>query len=197
MTPWWVRNAVVIGHFIPLTSGTGIALATASRADGRDAPSAAAMKLDEVARSAELGALARKRIAADPKGYLEQVAARTARTMALNDHPAQFFNSFSPPPTKSLGSMAAVSLQASYASLLVLAAIVLFRHRRDPMWELVAPWLAATAAQLLFFAIWFEFGDRHRSFFLVLVILVAGRLSGRASSGEAQEAEPAMPAGHQ
>lgn len=187
MSPWWIRNAATFGHFVPLTTGAEIALAVATRAEGRDAPSLEMMKQDEIARAHELGLLARHRILADPKTYLVNVAKRSARAAALNDNPGQFFDSFQPPPLRPVAAFAALSLQTGYACLLVLTVVGLIGVWRGPFWSLASPWLVASASQLMLFTIWVEFGDRHRAFILPFLMLAAAQTRSRMTDERARE----------
>lgn len=177
VTPWWIRNALVFGQFVPLTSSGGLALWVGAQPNGGvvwHAPPRSWWSLGEMEAARVAASEAWRIIFADPMGYVARcltkfprsffysnwaidqlVLARGQRWPFLSD---SNFLRFGP----TLIELWAVAM----------AGIGLYRLPRQPMTLL----LWACVAQVLLFGIWFEFSERHRLFLTPFLLLVAAQL---------------------
>jgi hypothetical protein len=177
LMPWWIRNALVFGQFVPLTSSAGLALWVGAQPNGGiiwHSPPSSWWNLGEMEAARLAATEAWRIIFADPMGYVvrcitkfprsffysnwaidQLVLARGQRWPSLSD---SNFLRFGP---------TLVELWAS-----AMAGIGLYRFPRQPMTLL----LWACVAQVMLFGIWFEFSERHRLFLTPFLLLVAAKL---------------------
>lgn len=174
MLPWWIRNAMVFGQFIPFTTSGGLALWVGAHPSGGMVWT---LPPREWAMAGELGAArlaaadAWRIIAADPDGYVMRCLAK---------FPLSFFQTnwaidqlVLAPDARWPGGARSVLLR--FGPTLVelgaalIALIALFRFPRSTPALLV--W--ACIAQVMLFSIWFEFSERHRLFMAPFILLLA------------------------
>ena len=177
ITPWWFRNALVFGQFVPLTSSGGLALWVGAQPGGGvvwQAPPKYWWGLGEMEAARVAAAEAWRVIIADPLGYLAR---------CLTKFPRSFFYSNWAIDQLILakGQRWPWLIQSNflrYGPTLVelwaatMAAIGLYRLRRQP----VAWLLWACIAQVMLFGMWFEFSERHRLFMTPFLLLLATQL---------------------
>lgn len=170
--PWWIRNWIVLGDFVPLTTSAGLNFYVETMQTW--AAPLESFRMREVERMAYLGAIALDWVISHPAEYLQQKVKSAAMALSL-DHamvsnylrlaqtpriPAQ---SFYPVSQLSLIILWIVALGASVASLA--------GRSRARTFFLVA--VAALFMQMLLFNIWFEFAQRHRTFVIPIILLWA------------------------
>jgi hypothetical protein len=159
MLPWWVRNAMVLGHFVPLTTSTGFSLWVA--VFGSYQPAGSGPPMNEVTLSAETGRVALSAILHDPAAYLQRVAEAAVPALALDNEIS---------PTVGLGRapwvLASTYLcDGAWAALLAWSAIRPSNVNRRWM-AFAAGWLVAICL-----GVWLEFAQRHRAFAVPLLLL--------------------------
>jgi hypothetical protein len=174
MLPWWVRNAVVFGHFIPLTTSSGLALWVGAQPSGGivwQAPPAAWRTTSGLnARDAAWnGAL--QIIAADPMGYVARCLMKLPRSFFMTNWAADQLLLVRPDIDSSLARFRSLRVLPTVLELSVVA-MAMVGLARAP--RSTAALLAyACLAQILLFGIWFEFSERHRLFMTPFLILLA------------------------
>lgn len=159
LSPWIIRNALVLGEFVPLTTGAGASLAYVANGGRHVSPSPEILALPEVARFAAVGWDALAVILADPLAYLSQVGTDLGR--------AFLFDTFT---LERLRLASSVPVQVLHLLLLGVAVIGLRNSDR--------PALLAVGLTLLTM-VWFEFGERHRYFLYPLVAVMAAQAARR------------------
>jgi 4-amino-4-deoxy-L-arabinose transferase-like glycosyltransferase len=193
ISPWWIRNARIYGTFVPFNTltATGSLSATFETIEERDRAFDALagdhlMPDEELAYNRTVTDMARERTAsafsADPLGYLWGRLRQTLVSV-LTYHPN---------PWGGFSSVAALLVEALHLGALGLAALGLWRHRRD-----ARVWVLATLP-LALFAVHFATLAYSRYFFPMMpfVIVLAGlsssaprrmpRLTSDGTSGTAR-----------
>jgi hypothetical protein len=177
MLPWWIRNVLVFGEFIPLTTSGGLALWVGVQPDGGVVWQALPKswgRVSELEANRMAAADAWRIIQSDPLGYLGR---------CLVKFPGSFFysnwaidqlllakNQRWPWLIQSTPLRFGPTLFELWA--VATAMIGLVRFRRHP----AALLLAACFAQVMLFGIWFEFSERHRLYMTPFFLLLAGVL---------------------
>ena len=196
MLPWWVRNAVRFGEFIPLTTSSGLALWVGAQPDGGmvwKAPPPEWGRAGELGSSRLAAAEAVRIIADDPLGYV---------TRCLAKFPKSFFTTnwaidqlvLAPDAPWSAGAeskLARVGPTLVELGAALLALLGLLRFPRST----AALLLGACLAHVLLFGIWFEFSERHRLFMVPAILLVAaiavtGSSRRKATNGVSASFDP-------
>lgn len=167
MLPWWARNFMLFGGFVPLTTSGGASMTVAATgAHATLGPDLLA--LSEPARSALLADQARAAIAADPLAFLVRRMLGMAAALTLNDYNLLRLAGFVPPVR--WGYLLAPAAQLSHAAALGLAALALARGKAG---HFGAALIVAAGLQLGLVNLWFEFGQRHREFLTPFLLLLA------------------------
>jgi hypothetical protein len=174
MLPWWVRNAMVFGHFIPLTSSSGLALWVGAHPDGGivwQAPPAAWANAPELmARDlAQNGAW--QIIAADPMAYVTRCLAKLPRTFFMTNWAADQLLLVRPDIDISLVRFRSLRVLPTVLELGVVAMAIVGLARAPR--STAALLVYACLAQILLIGMWFEFSERHRLFMTPFLILLA------------------------
>lgn len=177
MTPWWIRNWLVLHAFVPLTSSSEISLWIGNNPDatGNWIPTPPNRDgLGELEYAKSLGALARQWIAAHPGEFVYLTAAKFVRAMSLGEFGLIRMSALKPTLPPATFSALLPLAQGAHLALLAAAAFVLGRSQRIP--GMLISLIVAGGLQLLLFGVWFEFGERHREFltpFLLLTLCIA------------------------
>ena len=182
MTPWWLRNWLVFGRFVPLTTVSGLSLWVGSSkgATGGWMPyPRAPAGTGEIAYAQAMGGIATRWIEAHPGETLRLWAAKFVRAVALGQGGIARLAAMRPPPADT-GLLLPL---AHGAQLLLLAgaAVAAPLTRTAGQRQLLLLTLAGLA-QLLLFALPFEFAERHREFLLPFLLLLVLTASGRPRS---------------
>ncbi len=178
MLPWWIRNLVVLGTFVPLTSSAGYSLWIGNNADatGNWLPPPEQLRgLPEIAFGKAAAGLAQEWIIQHPVGFMRITIAKFLRAAAIGEFGVVRLAAMNPPISAAIG---ALLLPVSHGvHLLTLAGgAAALRLRRDPAIAALTALLAACVAQLMLFGMWFEFGERHREFltpFILIAVAIA------------------------
>ena len=191
--PWWARNAMLFGEFIPLTTSSGLALWVGAQPDGGMAWK---MPPPDWGRAGELGssrlaaAEAWRIIAEDPLGYV---------TRCLAKFPKSFFTTNwaidqlvlapdAPWPEGARSRLARTGPTMVELGAALLALLGLYRFPRST----AALLLWACLTQALLFGIWFEFSERHRLFMVPFMLLLAAIAVTRSHRHRATNGRPAL-----
>ncbi|MGI4731289.1 MAG: hypothetical protein ACRYFW_06030 [Janthinobacterium lividum] len=179
MAPWWIRNRLVMGGFVPLTSAGGLSLWIGENPDaaGTWMPYPAALAgLPELAYARAAGRMATQWMAAHPARVLTLNAAKFVRAAGVGQFGITRLAAMRPALTPAL---AAALLPLSHgAQVAMLGGGAAALARRPGVSPMVVALIAACVVQLAVFGVWFEFGERHREFvtpFLLLAIADAIR----------------------
>ena len=158
--PWWVRNAMLFGEFVPLTTSAGLSLWVATF---RTYEAVGAGAMNELASAALTGRTALAAISADPAAYLHGVAKWASRALALDSEMSAFVGI-------ERARWIAASANASNAAWAVLLVWSAAKQRRvDRVWGAFAlGWLVGVSL-----GVWLEFSQRHRAFAVPLLLLWA------------------------
>ncbi|MCF8710497.1 glycosyltransferase, partial [Rhizorhapis sp. SPR117] len=86
LLPWWVRNWLVLGAFVPLTTSSGVGLWIGNNPGATGnwmAPPASLRGLPEIEYSRQAGAMARAWIAAHPVEFVRLTLTKLARSCGV------------------------------------------------------------------------------------------------------------------
>lgn len=187
ITPWWIRNALVFGEFVPLTSSSGLALWVGAQPGGGviwQAPPKSWWGLGELEVAQVAMAEAWRIILADPLAYLARCLAKFPRSFFYSNWAIDQLILAKGQRWPWLIESSLLRFGPTLIELwaVAMAGIGLFRLRRHP-----AAWLLwACIAQVMLFGIWFEFSERHRLFMTPFLLLVAVQLVGQSTSRNAK-----------
>ncbi len=191
LLPWWVRNALVFGEFVPLTSAGGLSLWVGENpaATGNWMPYPPALTgLRELAYGRAAAGLAVDWMVHHPLDVARLNAAKFVRAMGVAQSGVVRLAAMRP----ALGDAAALLpvSQISHLLLLAAASAALVLHR-VPLLAVIL--IAACLAQLLIFGLWFEFGERHRDFItpFLLIAVTSANVRRRTTPAAASSARPA------
>lgn len=174
MMPWWVRNGVVFGQFIPFTTSSGLALWVGAQPDGGmvwKLPPPEWSFAGEMEASRLAAAEAWHIIAADPAAYILRCLAKFPASFVGSNWAIDQLVLAAGHPWPQLAKSVALRFGPTLVELsVVMTALVgWLRNRRS-----AAAWLlVACLAQVLLFSIWFEFSERHRLFMTPIWLLLA------------------------
>lgn len=174
LAPWWVRNWLLFGAFVPFTTASGMMMNSAL-GELRVPFPPGLFEYAEHERSSIMGALAQQAIRADPIGFLSEALKSMAIGFAYEEAPLARFRHTTPPIGALEHSRLAVLLQGAYVALLLSAAAGAWRRFRQ---QTIEPLLLCTLALLVAIVtvnIWFEFGERHRLILTPFLLLLAAQ----------------------
>ena len=166
LLPWWVRNWLIFGQFVPLTTSSGAGLWVGSMGDGinwhrypREFYST------EIGLSKALAADAFQRIAANPVDYLQHTLTK-AQTLLWGDawgaKPLAWMNPDHRPSIWQGKVPNYLSLGVTWLALL------LSIFGSTPLAKAVR----ACFLYLLIVVVWFQFSERHHYFMVPLMLLL-------------------------
>lgn len=185
LAPWWLRNWLVLGAFVPFTTASGMMLNSALN-DLRAPFPPGLFDLPEHERGAIMAEKARSILAQDPIAALSRMARNIAVGFAYEEAALSRFRHTTPPITAQDHARLFLLLQGSHVALLASALAATWGQWR---YRLHGPVLLCAAALLLsILAInpWFEFGERHRQVLTPFLLLMAAAFWSR-------ELRPARP----
>lgn len=175
MVPWWVRNWLLFGEFIPFTTGAGLALwiGAAPWGNGTWIPlSRHLIEGGELAMGRAAAAEAWGWISANPIDYLAHSAAKVFRAFKIDTWPA--YSLWLRAPHLSLIGDITAFLSSLLYGLAAAAAI----WNKPPI---IGRAILACLIELLLFQFWFEFAERHRYFLVPFLMLALWSRSRRTS----------------
>lgn len=172
LVPWWLRNALVLGAFVPFTSASGMMLNSALN-DLRAPFPQGLFALPEHERGAIMAAKAREIIASDPVGALSRMLRNIAVGFAYEEASLARFRHTTPPIGETDHARLFPVLQASYVALLVAAPGGVRAILRQQGHGLLVMVLLALLVSMALINPWFEFGERHRLILTPFYLLLA------------------------
>jgi 4-amino-4-deoxy-L-arabinose transferase-like glycosyltransferase len=182
MLPWWVRNALVFGQFIPLTTSGGLAFWEGAHPGGGvvwQLPPKAWNQLGELQAMRAATAEAWRIILADPIGYIARCLAKFPSSFFYSNWAVDQLVNARGQRWPWLGHSLLLRFGPTMVELWVVAmaaiGIVRLRHR------ITARLLGACVIQVMLFGIWFEFSERHRLFMTPFILLMACELLAGSS----------------
>jgi hypothetical protein len=170
LVPWWIRNWLVFGAFVPLTSSGSSGLWI-----GVSSPDGWVQLPKEYLVGGELNSArlfakeAWLLIAAEPISYVINCLAKIPSAFAQSNHPIGLL--FTMKPERHSDILMAVGWLPTFASLAMLVmsgGAVLARSAAN-----ANRFLFAALAYIPLVAMWFEFSARHRYYLTPLLLLVA------------------------
>jgi 4-amino-4-deoxy-L-arabinose transferase-like glycosyltransferase len=182
MLPWWIRNWIELGGFVPLTTSVGLNLHNTVTGVW-PAPS----QSGEIAFSGELFTTSLQLIAANPVPYLTgrivSAGLGLATEHALTWNLAAMGRSLEFPA----GQFALV-LQFSLIFQWAAGLWAFWGRKLKPVFGIV---IAICLAQIVLFNVWFEFSQRHRAYLTPLILIAvsvaianrAGKSTGVVAQG--------------
>ena len=161
LAPWWLRNAIILGTFVPFTTASGMMLNSALNELRAPFPPGL-FAFPEHERGAIMAAKAQAILSADPVGSLLQMIRNLAVGFAYEEASLARFRHTTPPISAAEHARLFPVLQGSYLALLLsaLAGVIVSLRARQNGFVIVM-----TAALVVSIAVinpWFEFGERHR-----------------------------------
>ena len=172
LSPWWLRNYLVFGEFVPFTTIGGLAFTRLVPPEVLQL-NYATSSMTDVQMGAATWHQATTWIFDHPLDYLENVLIRGARAMLLEISPAQRLQWFYPAPKPGMIVFWMLLCQIWFSVLLLHAMKALLDWKRTPGGRLLLVLVLASIAQLVCVGIWFQFYDRHRQYLTPLIMLVA------------------------
>lgn len=170
LLPWWVRNALVLHSFVPLTTASGPSLWIGNNPDatGNWVPPPPELKgLPELVYAKRIRAIAIDWITTHPFGFVRLTATKFVRACGIAQFGVTRLVAMGPPFPRMLA--AALWPLSLLAHLALLGGAALTLQRRLPVTLVLL--IAACGLQLLLFGVWFEFGERHREFVTPFLLL--------------------------
>lgn len=172
MLPWWVRNWLVFGMFVPLTSAGGLSLWVGNNAHATGnwmAYPPELRDLPEITVGKRAGALAVEWIGRDPVGFVRLTLTKFVRACGVSIFGVVRLEAMSPTIGRPLAALLWPLSHLSHAALLGSAA---WRAGSRGVPATLLLLIAACGLQLMLFGIWFEFGERHRDFVTPFLLLL-------------------------
>ncbi len=168
--PWWVRNALVLHAFVPLTTASGPSLWIGNNPEATgnwEPPPPELKRLPELVYAARIKALALAWITTHPFDFVRLTLTKFVRACGIAEFGVTRLVAMGPRfPRPLAAALWPLSLSAHLA-LLGGAAAKLGGRRPFTLVLLIA----ACGLQLLLFGVWFEFGERHREFVTPFLLL--------------------------
>ena len=177
LVPWWVRNWLVLGAFVPLTSTAPIGLWIGNNpgTTGNWMPPPPALRgLPELEYGRAIGAIARQWIVTHPAEFVRLTLTKFLRAVGVGQAGVSRLSGMTPHPSPALLALLFPTAQLTQVLLLGGSAVGVFRLSSAVRVLLLL--LVACLLQLVLFGVWFEFSERHRDFmtpFLLLIICCA------------------------
>jgi 4-amino-4-deoxy-L-arabinose transferase-like glycosyltransferase len=172
MAPWWLRNWLLFGQFVPFTTASGM-MRNAALAGLRVPFPSGLFDLPEPERSAVMARLANQAILANPWGALAEGVRSLALGFAYEEAPLARFRHTTPPIGALEHARLAPLLQGSWVLLLGSATGRCLWLARKGLSDPVVIWTCLLLLSVGVINIWFEFGERHRLMLTPLLLLLA------------------------
>lgn len=172
LLPWWLRNWLVLGSFVPLTTASG--MMANSALGGLRVPFPEGLFLrPEDERSAIMGQLARQKAFAYPFEAAFQSLRSMAIGFAYEEASLARFRHTSPSISWQDHARLAPMLQGAWTMLLLSALRRVWQEVRRGLIEPVTLYTVALLVAIVGVNFWFEFGERHRLVLTPLLLLLA------------------------
>ncbi len=173
MSPWWIRNWLIFGQFVPFTTAAGFML-NVMLGDAKVAFPDDIFTMPEPDRSGRMAGLAIARIAEVPLDWVKNIITAFASGFGYEEGSISGYRHMTPPIAAHDRNMLTPPLQFAWAAILGGAALacrrVCTQGRTDPIIGISF----ALLASICLINMWFEFGERHRYQLTPLIMLLAG-----------------------
>lgn len=183
LLPWWLRNWMVLGQFVPLTTASGM-MANSALGDLRVPFPDGLFALSETERGAIMGELARERALAQPLAAASESLRSLATGFAYEEASLARFRHTVPPISAIDHDRLAPLLQGSWTLLLISALAAAWRGLRRGLADPVAIYALTFLVAIVASNVWFEFGERHRLALTPLLMLMAAGFWLRLFAGK-------------
>lgn len=172
LLPWWARNWLVFGAFVPLTTASGF-MANSALVHIRAPFPPGIFDLPEPERSKVMGELARGILLSNPVGAAGEYARSMAWGFAFEEASLARYRHTVPAISADNHARLEVLLQGSWFALLASAALSTWARLRRGLSDPVALYTLALLAAIGLTNVWFEFGERHRLILTPFLLLLA------------------------
>lgn len=172
LLPWWIRNWMLFGSFVPFTTASGMMLNSAWR-DLRIPFPPGLFDLPEPERASIMGGKATEAIAKNPLEFVKQALTSMALGFSYEEAPLARYRHTTPPISMAEHARLAPVLQGSYVLLIWSAMAGAWRQFRSRHVEPVLLYGFVLFASIIMINFWFEFGERHRLVLTPFLILLA------------------------
>jgi hypothetical protein len=172
MLPWWIRNWLVFGAFVPLTTAGGASLWIGNHpgASGNWEPPLPQLRgLSEMAYGPRAAAIARDWIVHHPVDFAKLSVQKFLHACGVGVFGLTRLKAMGPPLGPDIEATLFPFSYFPHLAMLGGSAVAAALSRNRTLLLLIA----ACGLQLVLFGIWFEFGERHRELvtpFLLLLI---------------------------
>ncbi len=172
LLPWWIRNWMLFGTFIPFTTASGMMLNSAWR-DLRIPFPPGLFDLPEPERASIMGGKAAEAIGKNPLEFARQALTSMALGFSYEEASLARYRHTTPPISMAEHAKLAPVLQGSYVVLVLSAMAGAWRQFRIRHVEPVLLYAFVLFASIIMINFWFEFGERHRLVLTPFLILLA------------------------
>jgi hypothetical protein len=170
LLPWWYRNWLVTGGFIPLTSSQGLNFFVNAQGVFYVPPQFA--RLPEAARSSALFHAGLQIIAAHPMHYLVSQAKQVWMSLSLEEDQLWPMLNMRPQPSVAVYAFLPI-LQVSIAALWAGLAWMVSQKRLHPLLSLL---ILGSFVHIAVINFWFQFTPRHRIYLIPLALIAIAQL---------------------
>lgn len=171
LLPWWIRNWMLFGSFVPFTTASGMMLNSAWRDLSVPFPTGL-FDLPETERASIMGAKALEAIGRNPLEFAKQALTSMALGFSYEEASLARYRHTTPPISMIEHAKLAPVLQGSYVILLLSAMAGAWRQFRVRHVEPVLLYAFVLFASIIMINFWFEFGERHRLVLTPFLILL-------------------------
>lgn len=197
MAPWWIRNALLLHAFVPLTTTGGLSLwiGNNSAATGNWMPLPAHFAgLPEVQMSAQAAAEAKAWIVEHPLEFVRLTLTKVFRAMGVEQFTAVRIALLQPAPPPAVNAAVFPLCHGAWTAMLAAAGLLSGAAMRRPAGRFALILALACLAEVALFGVWFEFSERHRYFLLpFLVLTVASGMAALRAPRRSVETPPFRP----
>jgi 4-amino-4-deoxy-L-arabinose transferase-like glycosyltransferase len=172
MLPWWVRNYLMFGAFVPFTTAAGF-LVNVQLGPNLFPFSPGLFDLPEPERGPVMASAAFQWIAAHPIDHATVLLRRVANVFAYESAAIESYRFIDPPMTAGTRSALLAAFQVGWVVLLAAAAAGTKRLPSLAKATWLAPFIILFTVSLLAVNIWFEFAERHRYALTPFLLLLA------------------------
>jgi 4-amino-4-deoxy-L-arabinose transferase-like glycosyltransferase len=173
MAPWWIRNWMIFGTFVPFTTAAGFMLNVMLGEAQLPIP-ADIFALPEPDRSGVMARLAMARIAEVPGDWIKNIISAFASGFGYEEGSISGYRHMKPPIDAFYRDMLTPPLQFAWAAILGGAAWACRRIWKGGNLNPVASITLALLASICLINMWFEFGERHRYQLTPMIMLFVG-----------------------
>lgn len=191
LAPWWVRNWLLFGQFVPFTTAAGY-LVNVQLGPNRLPFPDGLLALPEPERGGVMARAAFAWMADHPVDHARHLLAGIARVFGYDEAAIGVFRTATPPMAPALQAWATASSQWLWAIMLAAAALGVRQQKHIAGLSWLIPLLLCLVAGMIATNIWFEFAERHRYVLTPLIALLAALWATRAR--QAEQAPPRQPA---